>query len=725
MLTNGLTPSFTRRAASFAAGLRTMILSLLLAGGLLTASAQGPDRCMFGDTILHMDFGQGSGVFGSFAAAGLSSLNSISSVYRSYDLSTTTAFYGGDYCITDNTHPLRMMTGLKHYKSGKSANNAYLVDTLRDHTHMVDPSVTDGRYLLVNGDVNPGVVFKRRITELCSNAEFEFGAWTAYAHGNNLKNTKLQFELWADDPGDAIPTSSDVNAAFDWTVPSDGRGAMIPVYASLAAKDAGTVTTAKLLYKSAAFEPRTTKDLRNRTVDITVDAETDENGYAIYSLSGVAAANSYFYQNADGLWCQTVQSTTTKNKAGAYVYTKEGSRVYSSSEYTQPVYALSTSGDTAWIYTDDSDNSIYAYYDRSAGAWYDLELNDACTELARTTNPVVDETIYRRMTWTTANGYQVLSDGHGSFAYYDGAAYKRITASFTLGTTNRTLGSADLAVNATALLDYDAMTPTRYTYLSTANEEYEVVSSRWTQFLDHFKLKDVSSVYLVLRNAIGNNTDNDFCVDDITFRPYSAFNLLINLSTSSIDQVCETGMVTLISDFVASENPEDASDVEAHIANYGFQFQGYDPDFEEWVPLGGDIPLQIQRINDRLELTLPLDEYNLYSRFRLSVAATPEGFGGKCITFATPDVARNVITQAPSFKIIGKDVCDDGGVDRTGRFYIVRTNSEAPTQDDPWRVAVTMPDGTTKILESAACGKVSSYTQGADGAISHTTRNEQ
>ena len=143
------------------------------------------------------------------------------------------------------------------------------------------------------------------------------------------------------------------------------------------------------------------------------------------------------------------------------------------------------------------------------------------------------------------------------------------------------------------------------------------------------------------------------------------------------------------------------------------------------MPLGGDIPLQIQRINDRLELTLPLDEYNLYSRFRLSVAATPEGFGGKCITFATPDVARNVITQAPSFKIIGKDVCDDGGVDRTGRFYIVRTNSEAPTQDDPWRVAVTMPDGTTKILESAACGKVSSYTQGADGAISHTIRNEQ
>ena len=169
MLTNGLTPSSSNRT-SFLVWFRTLTLSLLLAAGCLHASAQGPDRCMYGDTILHMDFGQGSGVFGSFSTAGLSALNSISSVYRSYDLSTTTAFYGGDYCITDNTHPLREMTGLKHYKSGKSANNAYLVDTLRDHTHMVDPSVTDGRYLLVNGDVNPGVVFKRRITELCSNA---------------------------------------------------------------------------------------------------------------------------------------------------------------------------------------------------------------------------------------------------------------------------------------------------------------------------------------------------------------------------------------------------------------------------------------------------------------------------------------------------------------------------------------------------------------------------
>ena len=57
------------------------------------------------------------------------------------------------------------------------------------------------------------------------------------------------------------------------------------------------------------------------------------------------ATESYFcfYQNADGLWCQTIVSTTTKNSSDAYVYTKEASpetRVYSISEFTQPVYAL-------------------------------------------------------------------------------------------------------------------------------------------------------------------------------------------------------------------------------------------------------------------------------------------------------------------------------------------------------------------------------------------------
>lgn len=102
-----------------------------------------------------------------------------------------------------------------------------------------------------------------------------------------------------------------------------------------------------------------------------------------------------------------------------------------------------------------------------------------------------------------------------------------------------------------------------------------------------------------------------------------------------------------------------------------------------------------------MELTLPLAEYNLYTHFRVTVATTPSGFGGRCITFTYPPEPKEDIAAAPAFTISGTDVCDDLSniTDLTGKFTITNTN---PGSCAGWQVKVRLADGTIKTLTPQA-----------------------
>ncbi len=209
----------------------------------------------------------------------------------------------------------------------------------------------------------------------------------------------------------------------------------------------------------------------------------------------------------------------------------------------------------------------------------------------------------------------------------------------------------------------------------------------WKQIKEVFTLLDQDYCWVVVRNY-GSGSGNDIGIDDLVFKPFTPFNLDIELAASVLgdaEMACNDGLVSLVSNF--PENmPEYIS-----LQEFGFYFQGQSGT-NEWVNIGSTIPIQTQSAAVPLELTIPLAEYNLYDRYRITVATTPAGFGGRCITFTYPPTDKEPIGTAPEFTITGLDVCDDTNGNQTGTFIITNTN-QAVT-DNNWVVKLRMPDGS-------------------------------
>lgn len=225
--------------------------------------------------------------------------------------------------------------------------------------------------------------------------------------------------------------------------------------------------------------------------------------------------------------------------------------------------------------------------------------------------------------------------------------------------------------------------------------------NEWNKIRILFELKGQDHCYVVLRN-FGSGSGNDIVVDDIQFRPYAPFNLAITLGTGVNNTACQDGLVTLFSEFkVDGDLPE-----YINIASFGFYFEGLYKD--KWYRIGNDVPLQTQSEEQPLEITLPLAVYNYYEAFRLSVANTPSGFGGKCITFNYPELNRDEIQGVPKFTIEGEDICseDDTDGNAVGKFIIRKLqekdeNGNPIVNDSAWQVKVRLKDGTIKTLTAA------------------------
>lgn len=660
---------------------------------------------MFGDTIFFEDFGTGCGTYATFEAAGLGNMSTISSLYSSYDGSST--FGGGKYIITDNTKRVEDM----------NSGNAYLVDTLGDHTHMVDrrqtktnscsgtgTPATNGRYLLINGSEEAGTVFKRRINELCKNSQFQFSCWAARAHSKGHKDDwsdcRFQFEFWAEDPGDAIIVSGNGSNLTP--------GAKNAVYKTAADKASGTESQVYLLGKSPVFTLKHFSN--NQTCHITNDVQftTITNEYKVYKKP---SANAYAYVDGSGVYHQTTPSATPLTSSTTF---DEGGLVLESSTQVQPVYARSKKDDGVcdWVYTNGSN-----YCDYNGSKYY------TCTYTGTDGDPIV----HTKSTQSASGYYQLqiqVKDAEGNkyplykytqnngdevYLIQDGVYYYALTltSSFQVYTPVWVLGAGDeIATVAT-----DVPTTNRaeeysqvITYEHEENVACEDTQERWEELKASFFLEGQDYVYLVLRNAYGDNTANDFAIDDIAFIPHNEFNLAVGTGANADNTACHDGIVTIEASFnVAGDKRAVVSE---YISSFGFFFEGYNAKTKTWDRLGSGSPMQVQNIDQKLELSLPLNEYNLYEEFRLASSYTVEGFAGKCITFATPNSPAVQIDDVPQFVIKGEDICvetenaDDGA---TAKFVIVNTSNRSSGRTNGWKIRIKQPDGSYKWLVPDVC----------------------
>ncbi|MDR1679770.1 MAG: hypothetical protein LBR81_08355 [Prevotellaceae bacterium] len=212
----------------------------------------------------------------------------------------------------------------------------------------------------------------------------------------------------------------------------------------------------------------------------------------------------------------------------------------------------------------------------------------------------------------------------------------------------------------------------------------------WYRYAINFQLEEQDDCWIVLRNY-GGAAGNDIVIDDFTFRAYTPFELTLDpVSNEVIQRACEIGMVTMYSRFSNKNIPANVD-----LPKYAFYFEGKDRN-GQWIRLGSEIPIQVQSVNEELELTLPLAEYNLYTEYRLAVAATPAGFGGKCVTMIPVPIAATPLDATPQFMLSGEDVCvaeDEEGINarRCAQFGIKFTNQTAAKEG--WQVKVRTKDG--------------------------------
>ena len=711
---------------------KAVIVAAAFALSMPIVSAQTPDNVMWGDTIFFEDFGTGTTPhgFGSFADAGLSSLNTISSLYVPYVFDETiwqasdpnlqkagcagkyASFEGGHYSIVDNTNRLDQAATHHLYGGGDCKDrgidepNRFLVNNLKDHTTGGDgyndehdavltesPDVaaaSNGRFLVVNGSTVEGMVFKRRINELCRDAEFQFSFWAARVHYDSNKKGKdidlgceFQFEFWAEDPGNAI--LADDLAAADL---SSKVGQNVALYKTAADKDAGTKSYVKLLGVTAIHKCKTAylpnmEAVRKTTVS-TPNNCTTSNGAVVYTDGG---SNKAFYREFRN--ARIYRATTGSNTS----YAINGSIVVGSNQL-KPCLADNGTQITVTLDDDLVDGSSNNYgtdfqlyfvltgYDEDAGeptvqfyAWADgdYHLISGLTQ---------DEIDFTDTEITAAD-----------LTTY-GATVTAETANLSTYT-----GAADQSTVYSTILTYNVKT--------TVEKNPQ---ARWEKFSDKFRLTGQDYCYMVLRNAYGKQDQNDFAIDDISFVPHNNFNLTVGTGLNSANTACSDGIVTVkgnvnipaVGDIVdgAPFTTEDRTALLNYLPDFGFIFEGQEISTGLWKQLGNGIPMQVQNENTVLELNIPLSEYNLYSHFRIAVSSTTSGFAGKCVTVATPSSEREIFGKAPQFTISGNDICVEATnkPEREAEFKITKNLGDGETAAcaKPWAVRVKQPDGSYK-----------------------------
>ena len=719
---------------------KAVIVAAAFALSMPIVSAQTPENVMWGDTIFFEDFGTGTTPhgFGSFENAGLSSLNKISSLYVPYVFNETrwqasdpnlqkegcagklASFEGGHYSIVDNTNRLDQYTTDDLYGGSGCSNrttdkkhpgypNNFLVNNLKDHTTggdgynddhsaVLDESLdvvaaSNGRFLLVNGSTVEGMVFKRRINELCRDAEFQFSFWAARVHYDSYSSKadgkkddigcQFQFEFWAEDPGDAILADGlkavDLASKVGQNVAvQKTKGGATEYVKLLGVTDIHTCKAAYI--NNLPAERKTTISTPNNC--------TTSDGAIVYTDGGSNKAYYREFRNA-----RIYRSTSTSGSNTSY---GTGGSIVVGSNQLKPCLANNGTQITVTLDDDlvDGDN----HYGTDFNLYFVL------------TN------------YTEGEGVPAVT----FYAWADGD-YHEIT-----GLTQDEIDFTDTEITAADLTTYGATVTAETANLSTytdADDQSTVYSevltydvetiveknpqARWEKFTDKFRLTGQDYCYMVLRNAVGKQDQNDFAIDDISFVPHNSFNLTVGTGTNSDKTACSDGIVTVkgnvnipaVGAMVdgAEFTAADRTALLNYLPDFGFIFEGQEISTGLWKQLGNGIPMQVQNENTVLEINIPLSEYNLYSHFRIAVSSTTSGFAGKCVTVATPSSERQIFGKAPQFTISGDDICEGTlGTEHSAVFKITKNLSNDPADGEtaacakPWAVRVKQPDGSYK-----------------------------
>ncbi len=713
---------------------KAVIVAAAFALSMPIVSAQTPDNVMWGDTIFFEDFGTGTTPhgFGSFADAGLSSLNTISSLYVPYVFDETkwqstdpnlqkagcagkyASFEAGHYSIVDNTNRLDQAATHDLYGGSSCTNrgsvepNRFLVNNLKDHTTGGDGyndahtavltespdvvSASNGRFLVVNGSTVEGMVFKRRINELCRDAEFQFSFWAARVHYDSNKKGKdidlgceFQFEFWAEDPGNAI--LADGLAAADL---SSKVGQNVALYKTAADEEAGTKSYVKLLGVTAIHRCKTAY-LPNMEAERKTSVSTPHNctagtdGPIVYTDGASHYAFYREFRNA------RIYRATTGSETS---YGTGGSIVVGSNQLVR-------------CYADD---------DTPITVTLDTDLDDGVNNYGTNFNLYMCLTGYDEGAGEPVVLFYAV-DGEGNYHLISGLTQDEldftdtnITASELedYGVTEVTATPATVVETYIGAPNQTAVYSTILTYNTSTTVEKNP-QARWEKFSDKFRLTGQDYCYMVLRNAYGKQDQNDFAIDDISFVPHNNFNLTVGTGVNSANTACSDGIVTVkgnvnipavgtLSDGTVF-TAEDRTALLNYLPDFGFIFEGQEISTGLWKQLGNGIPMQVQNENTVLEINIPLSEYNLYSHFRIAVSSTTSGFAGKCVTVATPSTERQIFGKAPQFTISGDDICEETlGTEHSAVFKITKNLGDGETAAcaKPWAVRVKQPDGSYK-----------------------------
>lgn len=752
--------------ANVGKGMRQLLSALVLLTLSEPLSAQDNYTYhMYGEPIFTETFGQGVGIWDSFEAAGISTLakKGIYVGYGDYQLQhpndrdnnymnpngypyypapnydVLADFDYRDFTITNELNNLRGAYG--NHKTWVLAN-------FRDHT-----GDKNGRMFVADGASIPGVVFERRVTELCKNADFEFSAWVSHFTYNVQSPGEFQLEVWTKNP------ELGLEEEFEGKSESEQVRFMRNIAIGTRVKS-GDGGTAELLAKKF-MQPNTYFPIGK---DTTLHANDDMYVYeysagecvpykVFYADPSHGGDGSFYCQGPDGTLYhanhdRTPATNTSGSARGGTYYDAAGNAVrvngyampyYQTHEYFTKgalVSSLSlnptgmvTSG--GWVLYREG-GGTFVYHDESNGKWYrwDGELSYATmVNQSRT-----DATQYRCLRfgatqYSVNNAVNYVSEyGSGyNFSQSITSLYRILDigdeAIFAARMTDgkviyfKTTDFGDINYSSTRYRGYNyrynfrnlstayqvqpSVTETNITELQnfgtvpglTSSFDYHadaMIQRHWEQVVGHFRLTTQDNVYLVFRNFRPDKNGNDFCVDDIQFRPFAAFSLDIELSPSSEYTACRYGFVTMRTVVQAVE--EELELLGEDVRDYGFYFEGWDG--SDWITLNSK-PIQIQSITDPIEINLPLSEYYLYEKIRTVIRAV-SNLNGKCMAISSDEYPRHDFLNAPLFVLKGDDICIEEGDSESnphqGHFTFTNTHSRAKTE--AWRAKGILSDGT-------------------------------
>lgn len=280
-------------------------LILLLSGNVLKAQS-------LGDPVVKITFGSGTASRAGALAA---------------DSGSTTYTYAGSGEIGENYYTITNQVST-------SIHGSFV--TSYDHDYETNGHQTTGYMMVVNGNIQAGTVFTRKVTGLCGNTQYQFGVWIKNVLSSSGISPNMVFHLYAADGTTELGTgisTGDVPTGNTWhnytanfSLPPGNETVII----KLVSNASGTVGN-DFAVDDITFSPYGSTVSAVFTQN-TSEAQTTCAGSAqTYTINATSTLASGYEQKlqayVNGAWTdlsaastQTSYTITSPTTAGTYLY---------------------------------------------------------------------------------------------------------------------------------------------------------------------------------------------------------------------------------------------------------------------------------------------------------------------------------------------------------------------------------------------------------------------